>query len=202
MLLEKFKDLSFLIYGLGITGKSVINFFDKNNIKNYKVWDDHDKFLYKKKRPSDLNKTFKEVNYIVLSPGISLFKLKNKSLKKYKNKIITDIDIIFLLQKNFKSILVTGTNGKSTTCKIISHILKKRGFKTYLGGNIGTPILNSKIKQNSFLIIEVSSFQLAYSKFIRPDYAFLLNVTNDHLDWHGSYRNYLKSKKKPICYCQ
>ncbi len=42
MLLEKFKDLSFLIYGLGITGKSVINFFDKNNIKNYKVWDDHD----------------------------------------------------------------------------------------------------------------------------------------------------------------
>ncbi len=196
MLLEKFKDLSFLIYGLGITGKSVINFFDKNNIKNYKVWDDHDKFLYKKKRPSDLNKTFKEVNYIVLSPGISLFKLKNKTLKKYKNKIITDIDIIFLLQKNFKSILVTGTNGKSTTCKIISHILKKRGFKTYLGGNIGTPILNSKIKQNSFLIIEVSSFQLAYSKFIRPDYAFLLNVTNDHLDWHGSYRNYLNSKMR------
>ena len=91
---------------------------------------------------------------------------------------------------------MTGTNGKSTTCKIISHILKKRGFKTYLGGNIGTPILNSKIKQNSFLIIEVSSFQLAYSKFIRPDYAFLLNVTNDHLDWHGSYRNYLNSKMR------
>ena len=152
--------------------------------------------FYTKKRPSDLNKTFKEVNYIVLSPGISLFKLKNKTLKKYKNKIITDIDIIFLLQKNFKSILVTGTNGKSTTCKIISHILKKSGFKTYLGGNIGTPILNSKIKQNSFLIIEVSSFQLAYSKFIRPDYAFLLNVTNDHLDWHGSYRNYLNTKMR------
>tara|TARA_B100000941_G_scaffold285947_1_gene258709 strand:+ start:4428 stop:5708 length:1281 start_codon:yes stop_codon:yes gene_type:complete len=196
MLSDKFKNLSFLIYGLGITGKSVINFFNKNNIKNYKVWDDYDNLSYKTKRPSDLSKTLKMVNYIIISPGISLLNSKNKQLKKYKNKLITDIDIIFLLKKNFKSILVTGTNGKSTTCKIISHILKKRGFKTYLGGNIGTPILNLKIKQNSFLIIEASSFQLAYSKFISPDYALLLNITNDHLDWHGSFRNYLNSKMR------
>ena len=196
MLSDKFKNLSFLIYGLGITGKSVINFFNKNNIKNYKVWDDYDNLSYKTKRPSDLSKTLKMVNYIIISPGISLLKSKNKQLKKYKNKLITDIDIIFLLKKNFKSILVTGTNGKSTTCKIISHILKERGFKTYLGGNIGTPILNLKIKQNSFLIIEASSFQLAYSKFISPDYALLLNITNDHLDWHGSFRNYLNSKMR------
>ena len=196
MLSEEFKNLSFLVYGLGVTGKSVINFFNKNNIKNYKVWDDYNNLSYKTKRPSDLNKTLKKVNYIVISPGISLLKSKNKQLKKYKNKLITDIDIIFLLKKNFKSILVTGTNGKSTTCKIISHILKKRGFKTYLGGNIGTPILNLKIKRNSFLIIEASSFQLAYSKFICPDYAFLLNITNDHLDWHGSFKNYLNSKMK------
>ena len=196
MLSDKFKNLSFLIYGLGITGKSVINFFNKNNIKNYKVWDDYDNLSYKTKRPSDLSKTLKMVNYIIISPGISLLNSKNKQLKKYKNKLITDIDIIFLLKKNFKSILVTGTNGKSTTCKIISHILKERGFKTYLGGNIGTPILNLKIKQNSFLIIEASSFQLAYSKFISPDYALLLNITNDHLDWHGSFRNYLNSKMR------
>ena len=65
-----------------------------------------------------------------------------------------------------------------------------------LGGNIGTPILDLKIKNNNLLIIEASSFQLAYSKFIKPDYAILLNITNDHLDWHGNIKNYIDSKFK------
>ena len=194
---KNFKKLSFLVYGLGLTGKSVINFFKKNNIKNYKVWDDHNKKLYKTKRPINLVQALKEVNYIVLSPGVSLKKSKNKNLlSNFKNKIITDIDLIFLLKRFSKSIVVTGTNGKSTTCKILAHILKKNNYKTALGGNIGTPILNLKSSKENFLIIEASSFQLAHSKFIRPDYAFLLNITNDHIDWHGSMKNYLNSKLK------
>ena len=96
----------------------------------------------------------------------------------------------------FKSILVTGTNGKSTTSKIISHVLKKNGYKTLLGGNIGKPVLSLKSKKNDFLIIEVSSFQLSHSKFICPDYAILLNISNDHLDWHGNKKNYKNSKFK------
>ena len=60
------KDLSFLIYGLGLTGKSVVNFFNKNRFKNYKVWDDKNKSFYNKKRPLNLNKAFKEANYIIL----------------------------------------------------------------------------------------------------------------------------------------
>ena len=78
----------------------------------------------------------------------------------------------------------------------MDHVLKKNGYKTLLGGNIGTPILNLKVNKNNFLIIEASSFQLAYSKFISPDYAILLNITNDHIDWHGSMKNYLNSKFK------
>ena len=78
--------------------------------------------------------------------------------------------MIFLLRKDFKSIVVTGTNGKSTTCKIIQHLLTNNNYKVSIGGNIGKPILNLKIKKNSFLVIEASSFQLAYSKYITPDF--------------------------------
>ena len=195
--INNFKKLSFLVYGLGTTGLSVINFFKKNGIKNYKVWDDKNKNLYKKFRPNNLAKAVKECNYIILSPGISLKKSKNKiKLQKYKNKIITDIDIVFLFKRFYKSIVVTGTNGKSTTCKIIEHVLKKNGFKVLLGGNIGNPILNLKITKRNFLVIEASSFQLAHSKYINPDYSILLNITNDHLDWHGSMKNYINSKLK------
>lgn len=194
---KNFKKLSFLVYGLGSTGQSVINFFKKNNIKNYKVWDDKTNDVYKKLRPKNLKKALLKTDYIVLSPGVSLIKSKKKKqLNKYKEKIITDIDLIFLLKKSFKSIVVTGTNGKSTTCKILEHVLKKNNFKTLLGGNIGTPILSLNVKKNNFLIIEASSFQLSHSKFICPDYAILLNISNDHIDWHGNLRNYINSKFK------
>ncbi len=195
--IDNFKKLSFLVYGLGVTGRSVVNFFERNNLKNYKVWDDNNKILFKKKRPKNLNKALKNVNYIVLSPGISLNDLKKKNeLIYYKKKIITDIDLIYLLKKFDKSIVVTGTNGKSTTCKILLHVLKKNNYKTLLGGNIGTPILDLKIKKDNILVIEASSFQLAYSKFICPDYALLLNITNDHLDWHKNMSNYVNAKFK------
>ena len=194
--IHNFKKNFFLVYGLGLTGKSVVNFFEKNKIKNYEVWDDKIKNIFSNKRSKNLNKTLKKVNYIILSPGISLNIKKNYKLKKFKRKFITDLDLIFLLKKFSKSIVVTGTNGKSTTCKILEHLLKHNKYKALLGGNIGTPILDLKIKNNNLLIIEASSFQLAYSKFIKPDYAILLNITNDHLDWHGNIKNYIDSKFK------
>ena len=191
---SKLKELSFLVYGLGLSGLSVVNFFKKKNIKNYKVWDDKKKTLLKNKRTTNLKETLNNVDYIVLSPGVSL--VKKKLLIKFKKKIITDIDFLYLTNKNFKSVMITGTNGKSTTCKLISHLLTKNKFKVLLGGNIGTPILDLKIKKNSFVVIEASSFQLSHSKFICPDYAFLLNLTNDHLDWHGDMQDYINSKLK------
>tara|TARA_B100000242_G_C43018530_1_gene473850 strand:+ start:140 stop:1408 length:1269 start_codon:yes stop_codon:yes gene_type:complete len=189
--INDFKKLSFLVYGLGITGQSVVKFFKKNNIKKYYLYDD------KFKKNKNLDAILKEVDFIVLSPGISLKTSKNKKkLANYQNKIITDIDLIYLTKKNFRSIVVTGTNGKSTTCKMIYHLLKKNNYKTLLGGNIGTPILSLNIQKNNFIVIEASSFQLAHSKYICPDFAILLNITNDHLDWHGNMKNYIESKFK------
>ena len=83
-LTPKFKELSFLVYGLGLSGQSVVKFFKKKKIKNFKIWDDREKKLFKNSWTKNLTKSLNEVNYIVLSPGISL--KKNKKLIKYKNK--------------------------------------------------------------------------------------------------------------------
>ncbi len=195
------RNKKFAIYGLGTTGTSVINYFNKNGFKNYIFWDD-DKNLKKKwglnqkKRKIFLN-LIRSVDFIVVSPGIDIKKSKiKKTLLKNKIKIITDLDLFYMLNPDVKSIVVTGTNGKSTTCKIIQHLLKKNKINAVLGGNIGKPILSLYLKKNPFFIIEASSFQLAYSKFIKPKYAIILNISKDHLDWHGSMNNYINSKLK------
>jgi len=192
--IQELKERSFLVYGLGSTGISVIKFFNKNKIKNFKIWDDNKKIKYKNFKAKNLAQTLNQVDYIVLSPGISL--IKNKKLNKFKKKIITDIDLFYLTKKNLKTIVVTGTNGKSTTCKLLTHLLQKNKLKSSLVGNIGTPILNVKYNKNNYVVIEASSFQLSHSKFIYPDYAFFLNFSNDHLNWHGTKAAYLASKLK------
>ena len=170
---SKLDELSFLVYGLGLSGRSVVNFFLKNKINNFKVWDDNKKHISKKLKARNLSKTLNNVDFIVLSPGISL--LNNKNLIKFKKKIITDIDLFYLFKKKCKSIVVTGTNGKSTTCKLLGHLLKKNKLKFVVCGNIGKPILDCNLTEKTFVIIEASSFQLSHSKFISPDYAFFLN---------------------------
>ena len=125
--------LSFIVYGLGSTGQSVINYLKKKKIDNFYTWDDNKKLNEKfgLKKNQNLRKILQKVDFIILSPGISLKKTKYKKLLvKFKKKIITDIDLLYLSNTNFKSIVVTGSNGKSTTCKIIAHLLKKTKKKS------------------------------------------------------------------------
>jgi UDP-N-acetylmuramoylalanine--D-glutamate ligase len=196
--------INFCIYGMGTTGHSVCNYFHRKNFKEYKVWDDDEVLrssygfkMNKKKGENLFSKHLDNTDYIVLSPGISLKKAKlKKKLLENKDKIITDLDLFYLFNPKIKTIVVTGTNGKSTTCKILEHVLNKNNINVKLGGNIGRPILDLNLKNQPIVIIEASSFQLAYSQYIKPDYAIILNITKDHLDWHGSYKNYVDSKFK------
>ena len=196
------KNKSFLVYGLSLTGLSVVKFLKKSYAKNIFLWDDNinqRKRFNLKENDNSIRKKFSDVDYIILSPGISINNSKKKFLlNKNKEKIISDIDLFFLTNKIFKSIVVTGTNGKSTTCSIIQKVLSDSGYKTLLAGNIGKPILNYNLgkKRNVVLIIEMSSFQLEYSKYVKPDHAILINITKDHLDWHGNMQNYIKAKLK------
>ena len=197
ILSEKFHSKKFAIYGLGVTGKSVVRFFQKSKFDKFFTWDDDYKKRPTKNTAQKFKKILNEVDYIILSPGIDTNKtIFKNNLKKNCHKIISDIDLFYMCKSNIKTIVVTGTNGKSTTCKLLEHLLKYNNIKSYLGGNIGKPILSLTEKNSLFAIIEVSSFQLANSKFIKPNFAVILNITKDHLDWHKNMRNYENSKFK------
>ncbi len=200
---KSFNSKSYCIYGLGVSGKSVVNFFNKNHIKTFSTWDNKTKNFLKnnlKKKILEKEKfsqNLYKADYIVMSPGINFEKTEfSKELMINKNKIITDLDLFYIFNPKIKTVVVTGTNGKSTACKMLEHILRKKNLEVKLGGNIGLPILDIKLKKNPIVIIEASSFQLFYSKFVKPKYAAILNITNDHLDWHGNYKSYLESKFK------
>ena len=188
------KDSSFAVYGLGLSGNSTFRFLKKKRVKKIYTWDDKKK---NKKKFNLFKKKLDEVDYIVISPGINIQKTKLASkLSKNKKKIITDLDLFYMQKIPVKSIVITGTNGKSTACKLTQHILKTNRLDAQLGGNIGKPVLDLKIKKNSVVIIEASSFQLSYTKFIKPTLAAVLNITSDHLDWHKTIINYKNSKLK------
>ena len=190
------KDSSYAVYGLGLSGHSTLNFLKKKKVKEIYTWDDK-KNKNDKKKINLFKKALDTVDYIVISPGINIQKTKFISiLLRNKKKIITDLDLFYMQKIPVKSIVITGTNGKSTACKLTEHIFKTNRLDAHLGGNIGKPILDLKIGRKSVVIIEASSFQLAYTKFIKPTLAVILNITSDHLDWHNTITNYKNSKLK------
>ena len=191
--INKLKKKNFAVYGLGATGKSIISYFKKRGFSNYCTYDD-----YKKSNKKNIFiKYLKTADFIILSPGINIIKSKlKKNLLENKQKIISDLDLFYMTNSKIKTIVVTGTNGKSTTCKMLEHLLKKNKINSHLGGNIGTPILKLKSNKNTVIVIEASSYQLSYSKFVKPSCALILNISNDHLEWHGNMKNYVNSKFK------
>ncbi len=168
-----------LIYGFGKSGHACFKFLKKKSI--CKVFDDKLNKIPKKYKNniinySHINKSF--FDFIVLSPGIDLKKCKiSNYLIKNRNKIISELDIFQLSYPNIKKITITGTNGKSTTSKLLFDILKKDKKDVRLTGNIGFPILEEKnFNNNTIFIIEASSYQLEYSQFFKSNYSLILNL--------------------------
>ena len=189
-----------LIYGLGKSGLSSYYFLKKNN--NLYLYDDDKKVIKDKKIKKVFIKSeniFKNnFDFIVISPGININTCSLKNfLKKNLKKIITDLDIFYSHYFKNRNITITGTNGKSTTAKILFDILKNQKFDARLTGNIGNPILSEKkITSKTIFVIEASSYQIEYSKKFKANYALILNISPDHLERHGTFINYVKSKFK------
>ena len=150
--LKKYQNKRIAIYGMGLTGYSAAKTLIKLGAQIF-CWDDDIKVREKIKNSNiTFNKFWLNKNSfdnIVISPGIDINKCKIKNyLKKNQSKIITDLDLFFDLNKNALIISITGTNGKSTTCKIIEKILKVAKHNVKTVGNIGNPILSTTGRRN------------------------------------------------------
>jgi UDP-N-acetylmuramoylalanine--D-glutamate ligase len=140
---------------------------------------------------------------LVLSPGVPLTHPKphwvvTKAREAWV-EIIGDIEL-FCRERAVQApecpfIAITGTNGKSTTTYLTAHLLHSSGMDVQMGGNIGTPILALEpITPNRVYVIEVSSYQVDLAPSLKPSVGVLLNVSEDHLDRHGTMDNYVALK--------
>ncbi len=196
-----------LIIGLGISGLSTIKAL--NNLgANISVMDSKNeedlKDILTNIQDISIKKYFgtniidlNKVDLIVKSPGVPPNAEIIQKARKNNIEIITDIELAFRLSPTEKIITITGTNGKTTTTTLVGEILKRAKFNTYIVGNIGVGILQEivKSKPEDVFVVEASSFQLEDIKQFRPKVSLVLNISPDHLDWHGSYENYINAKK-------
>ncbi len=136
-----------------------------------------------------------DADLVIKSPGIPDDSFLIKRIKHNGIEIIDEVEFAFLHSKA-PVIAITGSNGKTTTSTLIHHILKSSGLKSVLVGNIGRSYARAVAEAEfDYAVIEVSSFQLDYCKFFKPQIAVLTNITPDHLDrYQYKFENYKQSK--------
>ncbi|MBI5300270.1 MAG: UDP-N-acetylmuramoyl-L-alanine--D-glutamate ligase [Deltaproteobacteria bacterium] len=149
---------------------------------------------------------FTAADLIVVSPGIPW---RDKALEAARKKgipVLGEMELalqdhgLWTMDYGPKTIAVTGTNGKTTTVSLIHHLLTTAGRKSLLAGNVGKPLLDclEEAKQSEFLVLEISSYQMEAIPSLKPDVAVWLNITEDHLDWHTDFNDYVMAKSKLI----
>ena len=206
--MNKFKNKKVAVIGFGIEGKDAIKhlleagasitLFDKKE-ETELDFSDIDKTKIKLICGENyLKDGFKDFDYIVRSPGVYPY-LQELINAKNEGTIITSAVKIFFDECPGKIIGVTGTKGKGTTSTLIYEILKADGKDVYLSGNIGKPSLEllSKLNKDSWVVMELSSFQLM-DMDISPNIAVVLNITEDHMDWHKNRNEYIEAKKNIV----
>jgi UDP-N-acetylmuramoylalanine--D-glutamate ligase len=132
---------------------------------------------------------------VVPSPGVPMNSLLLQEAGRRGVEIISEIELAYRFLP-LPLIAVTGTNGKSTTTTLIGEILKANGTKTFVGGNLGAPLIGCGADDWEWGVVEVSSFQLEWVKCFRPRIAVLLNLSEDHLDRYPDLAAYAGAKQR------
>ena len=189
------------VFGYGKTGESVVRFLRKKK-ESVVVFDT-------RPAPKNLKKISgveynwevttwlrSDIDLLIVSPGLRL-DLPILLEAKAKGVVFrSDIDLFFVEINDTPVFGITGTNGKSTVTTMLAHVFAENGYVCGCGGNLGVPALDVIDSSSDVYVLEISSFQLERMHSFRFEAAAMLNISDDHLDHHGSMTSYVASKHK------
>ncbi len=197
-----------LIIGLGKTGIAAVRFLARRGAEIV-VTDEKPLSLLKEAfdELADVLPHFKfragglaigsDIDLVVPSPGVApLHEILSEAVNR-GIPVMSELELACRFLRR-PMIAITGTNGKTTTTTLIGEILEEAGKKVFVGGNIGRPLIGyvDGKQEEEYVVIEVSSFQLQWISRFRPNIAILLNVTRDHVNYHGTFADYLRVKER------
>lgn len=197
-----------LIIGAGISGVGAARVLLRHNYNvaisdlnnSFKHTEEYKKFLEKgvkfffgKQTLDQLN----EIDTVIVSPSISSENILVKEALVKNIPVISEIELAFIVTKA-KFLAVTGTNGKTTTTKLLGLMLEKSGFPFDIAGNLGISLSEKAdlIDDEGLIAAEISSFQLEFIDKFRPSIATILNITPDHLERHHTMDAYIQAKAR------
>ena len=189
------------VFGYGKTGESVVRYLSEKK-KSVVVFDTRPapKNLMKIR---DVEYNWQvldwmrpDIDFLIVSPGLRFDLPILQQAKAEGVVLLSDIDLFFI-EVNGKAVFgITGTNGKSTVTTMLAHVFSENGYVCYCGGNLGPPALDILSSDSDVYILELSRFQLERMQAYQFEVAAILNISEDHLDHHGSMINYVDSKHK------
>jgi UDP-N-acetylmuramoylalanine--D-glutamate ligase len=142
-------------------------------------------------------RTFRDQDLIVVSPGVPYDVPQLVHARERGIPVIGEVELAARFLKG-QIVAITGSNGKTTTTTLAGDIIAAGGRKTLVGGNIGTPAITfvDRANDDSWLVLEISSFQLETIETFHPQIGVVLNITPDHLDRHHTFDNYAAAKAR------
>ncbi|MCC2616450.1 UDP-N-acetylmuramoyl-L-alanine--D-glutamate ligase [Aestuariibacter halophilus] len=196
MPISTYENMQVVVVGLGLTGTSCVRYLQQQGAHVIGM-DSRSDVTLDCNIPLHLGTLDADVlskaDLIVASPGVDTHQGAFDKARAAGVAIIGDVEL-FARANQAKVIAVTGSNGKSTVVTLIHAALKACGQRVALGGNIGTPVLELLDLDADIMVLELSSFQLETTQSLTPQVAAVLNVSDDHLDRHGTLTAYQQAK--------